>query len=222
MITIKYIVFSFLLLGLLIISTIPFQSCEPDDEENECDTCSVDKKPNIYIYPTETIQLSITLNFPLGGKIVISAPDYNTGWNVIVDTNGIIDNTYEYLFYESIQPDVWQQSNGWIVEQANLESFFKENLSKYGFYGREIKDFINYWIPRLTDYNLYEIYPQESMIINDVIKLKFSKEPENILRIHYLIKGANGRTNNKMNEPKIDKSFERKGYFVTEWGVILK
>jgi hypothetical protein len=212
--------------GLLFLGSIPFHSCEPDcepdEEENECDTCIRVLKPNIYLYPTENKILSVSLNFPSGGKIITSIPDYRKGWMVSVDTNGIINNKYEYLFYESEQPDVWQTKEGWIINETDLEQFFTENLSKYGFIGREIKDFTDYWIPKLKDYACYEIYPQEKNIIDTVIALEISETPDAVLRLFYLIKGTNNATNSKIITPADNIQFKRTGFCVTEWGVILK
>lgn len=222
--TIKLFGLPILLFGFLIISTIPFQSCEPDDDDDNCeyDTCIVVYKPNIYIYPMETTQIKINLNFPLGGKVITSIPEYGTGWDVTVDTNGLIDNKYNYLFYESNQPDVWQLNEGWIVKRSDLKDFFDENMSNSGFFGEEIQDFTDYWMPRLTDSECYAIYPQNSMIIESVIALGFSKEPDNLLRLFYVVKGVNTMPSSKLTEPKIDKLFDREGFFVVEWGVILK
>lgn len=209
-----------LLILFYVIFSVPFQSCEPDDDEEECDTCNMVYKPNIYIYPTKRIDLSVKLNFPLGGEIVTSIPEYGTGWNINIDTSGLINNSYSYLFYESTQPNIWQRQHGWIIQTDKLESFFRHNMFDYGFEGREIEDFIEYWIPRLKDYPLYSICPQTKSIIDDVIQLDFSKKPENILRLFYVIKGQN-QLQEKLIEPTID-DFKREGYFVTEWGVILK
>ena len=129
---------------------------------------------------------------------------------------------YNYLFYESIQPDVWQLNEGWIVKRSDLKDFFDENMSNSGFFGEEIQDFTDYWIPRLTDSEYYAIYPQNSMIIESVIALSFSKEPDNLLRLFYVVKGVNTMPGSKLTEPKIDKLFDREGFFVVEWGVILK
>ena len=203
-----------LVLFFYLILSVPFHSCEPDDDDDECDTCNMVYKPNIYIYPNEQIDLSVKLSFPMGGKIVTSIPEYGTGWNIVVDTSGLINNTYSFLFYESTQPDVWQRNYGWIIQIDKLESFFRQNMTDYGFNEREINDFIEYWIPRLNDYPLYSIYPQTKSIIDDVIQLDFSKQPENILRLFYVIKGQN-QLQEKLTEPTID-SFVRKGYFVTE------
>lgn len=217
--------------GLFIVSTFPFQSCEKDKDDNknvcdtciiECDTCLQVYKPNIYIYPTGMTQLEVNLDFPMGGQITESIPEYNTGWTVTVDTTGLIDNEYNYLFYESIQPNIWQQTEGWIIRKDSLEIFFTGNLTNFGFRGREIQDFIDYWIPRFVDYEFYLIYPQNKMIIDNVIKLSFSKEPANVLRLFYLVAGYNIKPNIKLTLPEMNTHFERKGFFVTEWGVILK
>lgn len=215
-----------LLLMLAGLMTLPFQSCNPDDCDDDggdvCDTCAVVYKPNIYIYPEETTQLSVSLDFPLGGEVLISIPSYNNGWNITVDKNGLIDNEYTYLFYESTQPDVWQQDEGWLIEKLNLEEFFNENMANYGFSDQEIKDFIAYWIPKLTGFDHYAICPQNSDIINQVIELSISKEPDQILRLFYTIEGIKEPANIELMEPEIDTSFERNGFFVTEWGVVLK
>ena len=219
--TILNLVIFQIIIGALFLSiSIPFQSCEPD--EPPCDTCGpVTKKPNIYLYPTERSQISVNLSFPLGGKIITSIPAYENGWTVDVDTSGIIDNNYEYLFYESKQPDIWQLNDGWIIKRSELETFFKDNMLKHGFNGREIKDFIDYWIPRLKAFEYYEIYPQESNIINTAVILEITKKPEDVLRLYYLIKGVNSDSN-KFNIPIINSQFNRSGFCVTEWGVILK
>jgi hypothetical protein len=208
---------------IFLLLAVPFQSCEPDEPvEEECDTCGpVLRKPNVYLYPTERSQISVSLSFPIGGKIITSIPAYENGWIVYVDTSGIINNNYEYLFYESKQPDIWQRNEGWTIKRSELGTFFNDNMLKHGFYGREIKDFIDYWIPLLTDFEYYEIYPQEANIIEKVVRLEISKTPNNVLRLYYLINGVNSDSNNKINIPSEDFKFRRSGFYITEWGVIL-
>ena len=212
-----------LLIGASILFT-PLQSCEDDEPncpETECDTCNHTGlyKPNVYIYPLEAIELAVTINFPQGGRVTESIPEYGNGWNVTVDTSSLIDNKYHYLYYESKQPDVWQNKYGWVINQENLTAFFDENMRAYGFNEREIKDFIEYWIPRLKEYPYYSICPQTNGLIETVVELEFSLNPENILRLYYDIEGLNNK-DNKLLEPQID-SFKREGYYITEWGVII-
>ena len=205
-----------LVLLIFMMISVPFQSCNPDDN---CDDDIIDYKPNIYIYPTTQLNLNVQISFPMGGEIITSIPDYGKGWNITVDTNGLIDNKYRFLFYESIQPNVWQREQGWIIKKDNLESFFRANMAEYGFKGMEIEDFIEYWIPLLDKNEFYLIYPQTKNILYKVISLDVSIQPDNMLRLHYLIKGTN---NNNINlaAPTIE-GFKRDGYYITEWGVIL-
>ena len=122
-------------------------------------------KPNIYIYPQKTINLCLNISFPFGGKITESIPVYNQGGGVSVDSSSRIDNKYDFLFYESLQPDKFQYKQGWCIAQSDLKSFFIRNMSLYNFSDNEIKDFLEYWIPKLILNKYYKIYPQISFLI---------------------------------------------------------
>ena len=134
-------------------------------------------KPNIYIYPAKSLDLSVTINFPQGGNIVQSIPTYNNGWFVHVEPTGKINNQYDYLFYESKQPNVFQYQKGWCIAKADLKPFFEQNMGSYNFSASEIKDFTDYWIPLLNDANYYCVYPQTNEIIDQIIQLNFSTKP---------------------------------------------
>ena len=206
-----------LIAGLFLL--VPFQSCEPEDDIDDCDTTIVAYKPNIYLYPTEELQLRLELHFPLGGELIASIPEYGSGWEISVDETGLIDESYSFLFYESIQPDVWQKSFGWVVKKSELEPFFRNNLFNYGFRGNEIDDFIEYWVPRLEDYEFYSIFPQTNETIDRVIEFHASQVPDQLLRLFYLIKGYN-EPGEELNAPVI-QAFKREGFYVCEWGVLL-
>ena len=130
-------------------------------------------KPNIYIYPLLQTKLCVGLSFPMGGNIVESIPEYGDGWCVNIDTNGKINYQYNYLFYESKQPNIFQYEKGWCVSRVNLKSFFEKNMALYNFSTSEIKDFVDYWMPILTEDNFYCIYPQTNEIIDKIIRLDF-------------------------------------------------
>lgn len=198
-------------------------SCNKDTgiitEPSNSDTTYVGvKKPNIYIYPSEFIELDVNLNFPQGGFVVESIPEYNDGWHVVVDTSGLINNEFRFLFYEVQVPNLFQHEKGWIIKKENLSNFFRDNLSKIGFLNDEINDFIEYWIPRLDSATEYLIYPQYQEEISSVIELSFSEDPESLLRLFYVIK-ENSNQIGYLQTPKIPE-FKRKGFTVVEWGVI--
>lgn len=177
-------------------------------------------KPNIYIYPETKMFLHVSLIFPRGGSVIESIPLYANGWNIEVEPSGKINNTYDYLFYESENPDLCQYRSGWIIKKDDLTLFFTQNMLATGFIQKEIDDFIEYWIPLLKNFSLYAIYPQYALDIDKMIGLKFSIKPDNILRLFYAIKGVD---NNQINidVPNIPQ-FVRKDFVVAEWGVILK
>ena len=215
---VKFLVLFFVAITYLITSST-LQGCKKDNSDNDCDTCIVAYKPNIYLYPKEKTQLTVKLEFPKGGKVIKSIPEYGEGWNVSIEANGLINESYSYLFYESSQPDIWQREYGWIIKVDELDLFFRNNLINYGFKGNEIEDFIDYWIPRLKENSYYSIYPQTKSIINKVIELNISKQPDNLLRLFYFIEGQKN-PGIKLKKPIINH-FERQDFFVTEWGVIL-
>ena len=177
-------------------------------------------KPNIYLYPEETTELDVYITFPHGGRVTTSIPNYNNGWHVTVEPNGIIDGQYEFLFYESLQPDYGQYEAGWVVAQDRLEDFFRNNMALTGFNQKEIDDFIEYWIPRLTEYPCYAIYPQYNDELDEMIKLNFSTQPTNLIRLIYSVRGL--ETGNLTLDEAVIPAFNRDGFTVAEWGVILK
>jgi len=175
-------------------------------------------KPNIYIYPENTIDLCVSLNFPKGGKVVTSVPEYNNEWCVAVEPSGKINGNYDFLFYESIQPNIWQKEAGWIIPQNELSNFFNKNMLAYGFNTNEIVDFIEYWIPLLNQSNYYVVYPQTKSIIEQVVELEFTLKPKNLNRLFYVVEGVNEVVS--ILEPTINP-FNKTGYYVNEWGVVL-
>jgi len=191
------------------------------ESQTSSDTSIVVRKPNIYIYPEEKIDLKIEVSFPFGGKIITSEPAYTSlGWDITVDTSGLINNAYQYLFYECEIPNHFQTKNGWKVPQKNLNNFLHESLIKFGLNEMEIYDFVEYWVPKLNDFEYYLIFPQKKEIINQMIHLNFSKEPKKLQRMFYLFKGINKNYDAKINPPQYSL-VNRNGYTIIEWGGMI-
>jgi hypothetical protein len=178
------------------------------------------EKPNLYIYPTKKTELSVSVSFPQGGEVIKSEPLYNKTWNVSVEPNGKINEKFDFLFYESVQPDKWQYETGWSIKRQELKDFFEKNMDEYGFSEKEIKDFTDYWVPLLNNFDYYIIYPQEKNVIDELIQIKFSQKPEQFLRLFYVIQGVD--SHQTIQEHIIKENFNRTGYFAAEWGVIRK
>lgn len=171
--------------------------------------------PNIYLYPETTIIADVNLSFPSGGEVTESSPPYGNGWTVTVSPEGIIDNEYDYLFYEASLPSNLSTDYGWLLTTDNLENEFRVLLTNLGFKGREIDDFVDYWVPILDNAPYYGIYPQD---INSLIELTINPAPVNTLRELFLVRALYNEID--IPAPPDNGTFSRGGYVVIEWGVI--
>jgi PKD repeat protein len=201
-----------------LVTLFAFNDNDGYDQVFHCipEECQLVGKPNIYLYPESIIQLQLSISFPQGGKIDKSIPEHGNGWNVIIESDGLIDRQHDYLFYESTQPDNFQNEEGWSIAQVDLLEFFETNMALYKFNEKEIHDFTKYWIPRLINSDYFNIYPQCNKILDEVIALNFSIEPDNIMRLVYLIEPVNQKID--LPTPSIPR-FSRNGFDVMEWGV---
>lgn len=211
----KILVFSIVAAAVLIAGYIMFVNlATPEDEV-------VAYKPNIYLYPEEEMNLIVGLSFPKGGRILKSIPIHHKDkkWQVRVKPDGKINNRYDFLFYESMQPDKWQRKSGWLVKRDTLKAFFEHNMKAYGFNQKEISDFTDYWKSRLIE-EYYLVYPQENKEVNRLIKLTTSVPADHVLRLQYFITKASEKS--KIKTHKIPKKFERESFYICEWGVLMK
>jgi hypothetical protein len=178
-------------------------------------------KPNIYLYPESRIQAKVVLSPKKKNKITASIPNYNEGWNVSVEPSGMIDGKYEYLFYEGevSSADKYEQFRfGWSVSHSELWQFLPKKMEEYGFNEKEIKDFVEYWKTHLPKSPFYDIIPLTTQEVEKEFALNIDPKPDAVMRVWFYIIPTDKTKN--LQAPKIIK-FQRKGFTVTEWGVIL-
>ena len=103
--------FILILFGLCLIMNY---SCEknsnPVASNDEDITYVIDRKPNIYIYPTQKINLTIEIDFPYGGSVIESIPFYDEIWNINVDPSGLINNQYFALNYSFLKQWIFHRA----------------------------------------------------------------------------------------------------------------
>ena len=177
-------------------------------------------KPNIYLYPEETTNISVVFDSP--ELLLTVIPDYNTGWYATVDPNSnmIVDGKeYGYLFYESMTGDYnMQKEYGFKVPVQGRKAFFEYIANYYGFNKQETEDFVTFWCSRLDPKKEYAMYPQLTESIDTYMAVKITPQPESIFRIWFLFyEYDNSQT---MGTPK-QVIAERKGYTMVEWGGIV-
>ena len=177
-------------------------------------------KPNIYLYPEETTDISVVFDSP--ELLLTVIPDYTTGWYATVDPNSniLVDGKYYgYLFYESMTSDYnMQKEYGFKVPIKGRKAFFTSIAEYYGFNKQETEDFVTFWCSRLDPTKEYAMYPQLTESIDTYMAVKVTPQPESIFRIWFLFYEMEKDT--ELKKPK-QVIAERNGYTMVEWGGIV-
>ena len=175
-------------------------------------------KPNIYLYPQGTTQVSVELQFKKGNFLLVSDPEYGTGWDVTVEPGGLIDGKYGFLFYEATVGPGFQMDQGHNVAAIDLEDWLLSALPAYGLNETETTDFVDFWCYNLPLAQWYRFYPQYEAVVSQQIGLKIVPQPDSLLRLWFVITPADGPAN--LTEPVI-APFNRQGFTAVEWGVVV-
>lgn len=175
-------------------------------------------KPVIYLYPEETINLTVKLGNP--EKITCSYPEYNNGWEVVANENGTIIDTNTNrelysLYWEGADYPSTSITEGFVVKGENTIEFLEEKLDILGLTNKEAEEFIIYWLPKLqnNEYNYIRFASLEE--INEYMPLEFSKKPDSIIRVLMQYKPLENKID--VVEQKLETP-AREGFVVVEWG----
>ncbi len=174
------------------------------------------KKPAIYLYPLEDSLIKVQLN--INGKIINDIPAYENGWTVFVTKEGLIDNRYDYLFYEAELNQIKLPNDGWVVKSEELNNWLDTNLLKLGLNDKEKNQFKEYWLNELPKSNYYEIKLFEDKFLKENMDLIVSPQPDTTIRLNFYFKPLKEKSN--IQEPKIVTP-KRNGFTVVEWGGVL-
>ena len=91
-------------------------------------------------------------------------------------------------------------------------------MSQAGFSSKEITDFTDYWIPRLSESPYYALYPQYAQDLASMVEINCMPAPDEIFRLFYAIKGLDSGNVN-LTDPVTQKA-NNEGFVIREWGVI--
>jgi len=173
-------------------------------------------KPAIYLYPEETLKIKVSLS--INGEITISEPEYNNGWDVVVEPGGNIEGSYDYLFYEARLNYLKTPDEGWCVEYEHLELWMNNTLKELGLNEKESKDFKDFWLDFLPIANYYEIKLLSKEYLDLHMGLIIDPKPETIIRV--LLTFSPYQDAFEIATPLI-KTPIRSGFTVVEWGGFL-
>ena len=170
-------------------------------------------KPAIYLYPQETLKIKVSLS--INGEITISEPEYNNGWDVVVEPGGKIEGSYDYLFYEARLNYLKTPDEGWCVEYEHLELWMNNTLKELGLNEKESKDFKDFWLDFLPIANYYEIKLLSKEYLDLHMGLLIDPQPETIIRV--LLTFSPYQNAVEIDTPLITTPI-RSGFTVVEWG----
>ncbi len=182
-------------------------------------------KPNIYLYPLETKEVTVTFDYP--GLLTRVIPDYPGSWSVLATPEGKLSYEgadYDFLFYEAeTYLQYFQTEEGYYISEDGRSTEFKEILSAYGLNEKEIADFVEFWTQFLAEDTDYIMYPQLTEAVDGAMPVDIVDEngnrPDSIFRIWFVFEKANADTSFVWAKPE---GFDRKGFSAVEWGGLFK
>jgi len=174
------------------------------------------KKPAVYLYPVERTDIDVRLS--VNGIIDQSDPAYQSGWHVKADPSGLIDNRYEYLFYEARLKQLALPQEGWVVEYRSLNAWFDTILIKLGLNEKEKNHFKEYWLRELPVSGYYEIKLLETAFLKEHMALLINPQPDTLIRLNFHFRPL--QKSMPIKAPVIIEPV-RKGFTVVEWGGLL-
>lgn len=115
-----------LLVALAALAVILRERSNPWDAPASGDP-NVDLKPVVYLYPEETMDVSVSLDYD--GVLTTTYPAYGeSGWAVTAMPDGTLINRedgkeYSYLFWEGESDVVYDMTHGYVVKGADTAAF---------------------------------------------------------------------------------------------------
>jgi hypothetical protein len=179
------------------------------------------KKPVIYLYPKEKIDIELSINFD--GKLLTTFPKLEKSWKVTAYENGQIFDKKTNRFYNSLFWDGeitfpashYQYKTGFVVEKEKLTSFLIEKLEFMGLNTTETNDFIQYWLPILEKNNYTFIH----FLVNDAYDVfstnNVNPKPDTSIRVMMEFFGVDEYIS---IAPQQLPSTKRNGFTLVEWG----
>ena len=202
---------------------------EPSEKSSPEPSRPLSKKPVLYLYPSTTTDLSVSLDYK--GTLTYTYPtpqtqaDGRVTWQVTASPNGdITDATGRYypsLFWEGEEPTAFAQDEGFIVDADAATGFLEETLSVLGLDQREAAEFITFWGPRIAERGRALVtFATDEYARRAVYRFTDTSSgaeivPETFIRV-YVVIGEVPQT--PVPEQELAPAPARTGFTAVEWG----
>lgn len=178
-------------------------------------------KPVIYLYPASTQRVTVRVS-PEGG-LTKSDPPYVGGWVVNATPQGSLvtrdGHAYPYLFWESgLKDKPAPLTEGFVVAKAEVKEFLLTSLKTLGLNVRETNDFLEFWLPRMTEkpWAAVRFVPREE--IDRAAPLEVRPLPDSVIRVLIDFRALDAPV--KLQPQRLAPT-KRSGFAVVEWGGLL-
>jgi len=177
-------------------------------------------KPVIYLYPTQTEDVRVQLDYI--GKVTAEYPARDLalgGWEVTASPDGrLVDprdgREYSYLYWEGEDHAGWDLSTGFVVRGADTRRFLQDTLPRLGLTPREYNEFIVYWYPKMQN-NAWNLVHFAGREYTDRAPLTITPTPESVIRVFMVWKPLPVPVSVPVQAfPPVS----RHGFTVVEWG----
>lgn len=188
-----------------------------------------DKKPVLYLYPTRTMDLSVSLDYE--GTLTYTYPtpqtqaDGSVTWQVTAAPDGDLTDAsgrhYPSLFWEGEGITILTQDEGFVVEADAATAFLEDKLSTLGLSEREAAEFITFWGPRIAERGRALVtFASEEFARQAVYRFTDPSSgaeivPDTFIRV-YIVVGDAPQT--AVREQKLVPAPARTGFTAVEWG----
>ncbi len=176
-------------------------------------------KPAIYLYPTK--KTSVKVEIHPRGNLLEADNLYDSsidGWYVEADTNGSINDSLKYLYYEAAIP-VNEPKAGYTIEYKDLFKFSRDYVLRLGLNNTEADEFVAFWQKKLPYSPFYFVSHLDLKTIQEIYPLKITPVPDNLLRVEIYFKPIGEFQ--KFDSPIYPAVSPRTGFTAVEWGGIL-
>ena len=211
-------------------------------------------KPVVYLYPTVPTNVNVKFLANIQLTTDIPKYVKNIGWNVLAKPNGelsdlqteytdcdifnkphagseyareaCVQNNYPYLYWSGnrIGAEYPKQSNGWIIEKKDLNTFLNAKLDEVGFSQKEKSDMLEYWIPYLSNKssNYFRISFLQTKEMNSLAPMQITPKPDKVFRIFLDWDNYKTKPDFEIQPQILDRLNSRDGFTVVEWGGLKK
>lgn len=175
-------------------------------------------KPVIYLYPKQPTTVSVKVD----AAIRISDPEYGNGWTVNALPDGTLYHNgvaYDSLFWEGFGKAYPTIMRGTTVAQKDLLPTLDTHLTQLGLNGKESRDFLDFWLPRMPRDPYVRLSWLTTREMNVLAPLTVSPAPDTVIRIFLDFEGLDAPVS--LPSQRLS-SIPRKGFTLVEWGGLLR